>query len=169
MMSTENSPRYESAISDLLAAQCKSPQPHAIFAALDQVMGDEIGHILFTVLYQHQQPRELERLYTNQPEAYPVSGRKQIVPSAWTEQLLDRGEPYIGVDVNDIRAAFPDHKTIEELGCASVLNVPLIYDGAILGSVNLLHEEGFYKPHHIAPARLFASFALPAMVPAKPT
>jgi len=169
MMSEDHSPPYESSIAELLAAQRRSPQPHRIYAALDQVMKDEIGHILFTILYQHQEPRELERLYTNQPEAYPVSGRKQIVPSAWTEQLLDRGEPYIGMNADDIRAAFPDHKTIEELGCASVLNVPLIYDGAILGSVNLLHEEGFYKPHHIAPARLFASFALPAMVPAKPT
>ena len=163
-MTTDHSLPHDRAIAALLAAQRGSPQPQRIYEALAQVMGDEIGHILFTVLYQHQEPRELERLYTNQPEAYPVSGRKQIVPSAWTEQVLDRGEPYIGVNADDIRKAFPDHKTIEDLGCASVLNIPLVFDGAVLGSINLLHEEGFYKPHHIAPARLLASFALPALV-----
>ena len=165
-MTADNTPPHDENIEELLAAQRRSPQPQHIFETLAQVMKDEIGHILFTVLYQHQEPRELERLYTNQPETYPVSGRKQIVPSAWTEQVLDRGEPYIGVNADDIRAAFPDHRTIEELGCASVLNIPLVYDGAVLGSVNLLHEEGFYNLHHIAPARLLASFALPALLPA---
>lgn len=163
-MTDNPGPSLDSAIAEMLAAQRQSPQPQGVYSALDQVMKNEIGHILFTVLRQHQAPRELERLYTNQPEAYPVSGRKQIVPSAWTEQVLNLGEPYIGVNADDIRAAFPDHETIAGLGCASVLNIPLVYDGVILGSVNLLHEEGFYKPRHIAPARLLASFALPAMV-----
>ena len=165
-MTADNTTPDDKNIEELLAAQRKSPQPQHIFEALDALMKDEIGHILFTVLRQHQDPRELERLYTNQPEAYPVAGRKQIIPSAWTDQVLERGEPYIGVNADDIRAAFLDHKTIAGLGCASVLNIPLVYDGAILGSVNLLHEEGFYKPHHIAPARRLTSFALPALVQA---
>ena len=127
-------------------------------------MRDEIGHILFTILYQHQEPRELERLYTNKPEAYPVLGRKQIISSAWTEQVLERGVPYIGVNIDDIRKAFPDHKTIEYLGCASALNIPIVFAAAVMGSINLLHRSGYYKYHHIAPANLFASFALPAFV-----
>ena len=163
-MMIDNFPPHKKNIEKLLAAQRKSPQPEHIFEALAQVIKDEIGYILFTVLYQHQKPRELERLYTNQPEAYPVSGRKQIIPSAWTEQVLDRGEVYIGANANDIKSAFPDHKTIADLGCASVLNIPLVYNGAVLGSVNMLHEAGFYKPHHVDPARLLASFALPALI-----
>ena len=154
----------EHAIDLLLQAQRKHPQPDEIFSTLDRVMKDQIGHRLFTILKQHQNPRELERLYTNQPEAYPVSGRKAIVPSFWTSEVLDHGNPYIGYNEGDIRASFPDHETIAGLGCASVLNMPLVFNGVILGSVNLLHEEGHYGSHHVNPARVLASFALPALL-----
>jgi len=155
---------HQNAIDLLLSAQRLAPQPEEIFRTLDQVMGDEIGHRLFTVLRQHQQPRELERLYTNQPEAYPVSGRKVIVPSFWTSEVLDHGNPYIGYTAADIRDAFPDHETIAALGCASVLNIPLVYAGVVYGSVNLLHEENYYNEQQVNTARLLASFALPALL-----
>ncbi|XDZ66395.1 GAF domain-containing protein [Alphaproteobacteria bacterium LSUCC0684] len=155
---------YQHAIDLLLSAQRRTPQPREIFSTLDQVMGEEIGHRLFTVLRQHRHPRELERLYTNQPQAYPFSGRKVIVPSRWTSEVLDHGNPYIGYTAADIRDAFPDHETITALGCASVLNIPLVYEGVVLGSVNLLHEEGYYGEAHVNTARLLASFALPALL-----
>lgn len=154
----------EHSVDLLLAAQRRLSQPAEIFGTLDEVMKEQIGHRLFTVLRQHKQPKELERLYTNQPNAYPLSGRKVIVPSRWTGEVLELGHPYICFTAEDIKDCFPDHQTIADLGCASALNIPLVFGGVVYGSVNLLDEEKHYGEHHISTARLLASFALPALM-----
>jgi hypothetical protein len=135
-------------------------QPEAIFRALDRAMATVIGHKLFTVLLRHS--AESERRYTNQPAAYPVGGRKPITPSAWTDRLLGEGLPYIGRDAADIRAVFFDHELIASLGCASVLNLPVVWDGRVLGTVNLLHEAGWYDEGDVAVGQTFAALAAPA-------
>jgi len=163
-MENSNLSTLENSVGLLLAAQRRASQPDEIFRTLDEVMKEQIGHKLFTVLRQHPQPRELERLYTNQPEAYPVSGRKDVVPSRWTRDVLERGNPYICFTAEDVIDCFPDHQTIADLGCASALNIPLVFGGTVYGSVNLLHEERYYGEHHIKPACLLASFALAALL-----
>lgn len=163
-MENSNLSTPEPSVSRLLAAQRRTPQPEEIFRTLDEVMKEQIGHHLFTVLRQHQQPRELERLYTNHPDAYPVSGRKDVIPSRWTREVLELGNPYICFTAEDIIDCFPDHQTIADLGCASALNIPLVFGGIVYGSVNLLHKERYYGEHHVKPACLLASFALAALL-----
>jgi GAF domain-containing protein len=135
-------------------------QPEATFRALDHAMGAVIGHKLFTVLLRHA--AESERRYTNQPAAYPVGGRKPITPSPWTDRLLVQGVPYIGRDAADIRAVFFDHELIASLGCASVLNLPVVWDGRVVGTINLLHEAGWYDEGDVAVGQTFAALAVPA-------
>jgi len=142
------------------AAVAGGGQPEATFRALDHAMAAAIGHRLFTVLLRH--PTESERRYTNQPAAYPVGGRKPITPSPWTEQLFTRREPYIGRTAADIRAVFFDHELILSLGCESVLNVPVAWDGRVLGTLNLLHEAGWYGAADVRTGLAFAALAVPA-------
>jgi hypothetical protein len=33
---------------------------------------------------------------------------------------------------------------IEKLGCQSVVNLPVVVDGTLLGTVNCLHEENYF-------------------------
>src|SRR6185503_7145511 len=78
------------------AALADAEQPAATFAALDAALGRVLGHKLFTILRWHADRRESERLYTNQPAAYPVGGRKSLNPTAWSRQVLEERRPYIG-------------------------------------------------------------------------
>ena len=105
-----------------------------------RALGAVIGHRLFTVLRYHADSRESERCYTNQPAAYPVGGRKPFNDSAWSRQVFGERRPYIGNTAEDIRTVFFDHALIASLGCDSVLNVPVVHDGRVLGTLNLLHE-----------------------------
>jgi len=139
-------------------------QPEAGFQALDRGMGAVIGHKLFTILLHHAEARESERRYTNQPAAYPVGGRKPVTASAWTERLFVERQPYIGRSGDDIRAVFLDHDLISSLGCASVLNVPVVWNGRTLGTVNLLHEAGWYEDTDVPVAQAFAALATPALL-----
>jgi GAF domain-containing protein len=139
-------------------------QPEPVFRALERAMGAVIGHKLFTVLLHYPQARESERRYTNQPAAYPVGGRKPVTASAWTERLFVERRPYIGASAEDIRTAFFDHQLILSLGCASVLNVPVVWDGRTLGTINLLHEAGWYDEGDVPVAQTFAALAAPALL-----
>ena len=139
-------------------------QPEAGLRALDLAMGAVIGHKLFTVLVHHPESRESERRYTNQPAAYPVGGRKPVTTSPWTDRLFVERRPYIGRTADDIRAVFFDHELILSLGCASVLNVPVVWGGRTLGTINLLHEAGWYEEGDVPVGQLFAALAIPALL-----
>ena len=139
-------------------------QPDFGFRALDRAMKAVLGHKLFTVLLHHASARESERRYTNQPAAYPVGGRKPVTASAWTERLFVERQPYIGRSAEDIRTLFFDHELISSLGCASVLNVPVVWNGRTLGTINLLHEAAWYEDTDVPVAQVFAALATPALL-----
>ena len=139
-------------------------QPAATFRALDAVMDAVIGHTYITVLLYHAERREIERFYSSNLVAYPLAGRKDVPESAWTERLLIRQECFIGYDANDIKKYFFDHELIHSLGCDAILNVPVVYDGVTLGTINLVHEEGWYEEGDTEIALTLASIAVPAFL-----
>ncbi|MCS6933257.1 MAG: GAF domain-containing protein [Acetobacteraceae bacterium] len=148
------------------AAQAAPGQPAALFAALYAAMGEALGHILFTILVIHPGAGESQRCYSNMPQAYPVGGRKPIARTPWFRSVLDEGVPYIGRSYEDIREVFFDHELIRSLGCESVLNVPVRWNGRSLGTLNLLHRAGWYEEADIPAARLFAALAVPGLLAA---
>lgn len=139
-------------------------QPQATFEAIDRAAAAAIGHRLFTILVHHRAARESERIYTNMTDAYPVRGRKPVTDSPWMQQVMARGEPYIGRNADDIRDVFFDHELIISLGCRSVLNIPLRWRGETLGTLNLLHQENWYEDRHVELAGVLAQMAVPAVM-----
>jgi GAF domain len=143
------------------AALTQPGQPAPLFAALDAALGAVIGHRLFTVLRLHPDARESERCYTNQPAAYPVGGRKPLTESAWSRRVFGERRAYIGYTAEDIRTVFADHALIASLGCDSVLNLPVVLDGRVLGTLNLLHEARWYREADVPMGTVFAALAVP--------
>jgi len=141
-------------------------QPQATFEAIDRALAATIGHRLFTILIHHRAARESERIYTNMADAYPVRGRKSITDSPWMQQVMVRGEPYIGRHADDIREVFFDHELILSLGCESVLNIPMRWCGQTVGTLNLLHQENWYQADHVELATVCAQLAVPAVLAA---
>jgi hypothetical protein len=151
------------ALDEVARAVGATGQPEASFAALDAAMGRVIGHKLFTILVVDVARRESARIYTNQPAAYPVGGRKPRPENGWAVRLLDQGMPYIGRTADDIRSVFFDHELILSLGCESVLNLPIRHDGQTLGTINMLHQANWYGEQHAEIGRAFAAMAIPAV------
>jgi hypothetical protein len=137
-------------------------QPEALFAALDAALGAVLGHRLFTLMRYHADSGDSERIYTTHPREYPTGGRKALNPTPWAEQVLRRQRPYLGRTAADVREVFFDHALIAALGCGSVLNVPVVWNGRSLGTINLLHEEGWYEAGDEGIGLLFAALAVPA-------
>jgi hypothetical protein len=144
------------------AALTAAGQPAATFVALDRALGAVLGHKLFTILLHHDDTRESERIYTNQPAAYPVGGRKPLRDTEWGRQVIGARRPFIGRTAADIATHFPDHALIASLGCASIVNLPVVWRDRLLGTINLLHEERWYDDGDVPTGLLFAALAIPA-------
>jgi hypothetical protein len=153
-------------LSAVVEAAALPDQPAPLFAALDAAMAATIGHRLFTILVVHPGASESQRYYTNMPKEYPVGGRKPINRTHWFHRVLGEGTPYVGRSYEDIRDVFFDHELIRSLGCESVLNVPVRWDGRSLGTINLLHGPAHYAESDIPLARHFAALAAPGLLKA---
>jgi hypothetical protein len=148
-----------------LAAALRSPDvPPHIFAAVETVSAATIGHRLFTVMRHDVARGEVERVHTSAPAAYPIGGRKAKKDTAWSDQVLRDMKVFRGNTADDIRAAFDDHTTIASLGLGAVLNIPLVFAGRCLGTMNLLHVAGWYTEEDEATGLLLGAFLLPVLV-----
>ena len=152
------------AFREAAAAGALSDQPTALFKAVERALGDVVGHKLFTVLAADMEKRLNLRLYSNMPDAYSAGGSKPMRPDSWGDMPVEERRPYIGRTKEDIRNRFSDHALIESLDLGSVINLPVSFDGVFLGTVNLLHEEGYYDEDDAVRAAPFAALLVPALM-----
>ena len=149
----------------LLAALAQPGQPGALFRALDDAIQRAAGHRLLTFLAVDG--GEVARCYSNRPEEYPLAGRKPMGATPWGELVLHRRQPFLGRDRDAIRWAFFDHALIEGMGLGSAVCVPVVYDGATLGTINALDAEHHYTEAHVPPLQALAPLLIPAFLQAR--
>lgn len=152
-------------LADLAACLAAPGQPGTLFAALDRHTRALVGHKLFTLLFVDGS--DVARIYSNRPAEYPVSGRKTMGETPWGKHVLIGQKPYLGRDAEAIRWAFFDHELIAGMGLGSVINVPVIYDGETIGTMNLLDVEHHYREEHVEPVARLAPLLVPAFLRAR--
>lgn len=141
--------------------------PAAALAHIDAARVTLLGRGLLTVNVDATGPQDppgeihLMRAWTSAPLAYPVGGRKRKLRTAWTEQLLVRGEVFIGEGEASLAAVFDDAALITSLGLRSVINVPLMSAGRTRATFNVLGTRPQWQAHEIATVRLLALVAQP--------
>jgi len=141
------------------AAIAAGTAPDAPWKALQTLAQTLIGAKLFTTMTIDRVAETACRAYTSHPAEYPVSGSKPLRYDAWYDQIHKEHRPFIANTIGDIAKVFADHETIWSLGCGSVVNLPIVIAGDMIGTVNLLDEEHFYTPERVA---LTKHLAIPA-------
>ncbi len=116
-----------------------------------------LGTRLFTVTVQDPDQNLARRAYTSHPLEYPVSGTKPLTRDGWYDHCITGQQTFVANTTPEFAKYFFDHALITSLGLGSCINIPVVADGAVLGTVNLLAEE-----HHFTPARLAAYESLVA-------
>jgi hypothetical protein len=144
-MSQQARPRetIEADLRALEAAARDGSPADAIFARLHEVLAKVIGFKVLTVLRLDPATLRSVRLYSSEA-SYPIGGTKQHVRSAWSEAVLDRRTVFVAHDLTELRAVFPDSAAIEAIGCGAVIAAPIIHAGAVVGTMNLWHQSGYY-------------------------
>jgi hypothetical protein len=138
-----------------------TPPPAVDFHQLEHSLSKAVGFRLFTVL--RVDPPDVVRLYSSDPVAYPVTGRKRMGPTPWGTHVITNGNPWLGLTRRDLEWAFPDHALIASLGCGCCINIPVRDDGQTIGTLNLLDREGRYTADHLERAAAYAGLAVPLL------
>ncbi|MHA3915492.1 GAF domain-containing protein [Halovulum sp. GXIMD14793] len=139
-------------MTDFNEAMASTDQPMATFKALEALVDKTIGVKLFTLMGIDSERGVARRNYSNMPDAYATSGEKPIENNPWTEQVQGRQETFVANSIEEIAAVFPDHELIKSLGCESCLNLPIVVNGSVIGTLNCLHNAGHFTPERVAKA-----------------
>ena len=142
-------PDYNAFVEAVAAA---GGQPDRAYAALEKLVKDVVGVKLFTIMTSDTTDKLSERIYSSMPDVYPVSGTKPYNETEWSEITLNRKETFVANTIEDIAKVFDDHELILSLGCQSVINVPIIVDGEVIGTLNCLHDRDYYTRDRIRAA-----------------
>ena len=145
-------------------ALAESSGPEGVYQAVQEGLSATIGLRLFTLLTVTDDAAEVQRVWTNNPTAYPLQGRKRMGPTPWGAHVLRGRQPWMCNDADGIRWAFPDHALIESLGLAASVNVPVVAFGRVLGTMNALDRAGAYEESCLEVATLFAPYLVPAFL-----
>lgn len=150
-------------LTDIAETLARDARPEAAFAAVEAALQTLLGHRLFTVLLCRPGD-EVERVYSSNPAAYPLGGRKAFAATPWGELVLRRRQPFLGPDRAALGWAYADHALIASLGLGSAMNVCVEHGGDLLAVLALLHEEGhFHDPRQVAAVRAVTPFLIPAL------
>ncbi len=113
------------------------------------------GTRLFTVTVQDLSAGLARRAYTSHPVDYPVSGTKPLTRDGWYDYCITGQQTFVANTTPEFAKYFFDHALISALGLGSCINIPVVHQGEVLGTVNLLAEA-----HHFTADRLSAYQAL---------
>jgi hypothetical protein len=121
-----------------------------VYDALHQACA-ALGTRLFTITLQDEAASVCRRAYTSHPVDYPLSGTKPLDRDGWYDFCITGRQTFVANTVPEFARYFFDHALITSLGLGSCVNIPIAEGaGPILGTVNLLAEEGHFTPERLA-------------------
>ena len=145
-------------IDALAAGAAKSAA--ALFAAIAEIAALRVGAGLVTAMRHAEAASTVERIYSSNPQAYPVGGRKVKQESDWSRHVLVEHRVLVSTGDDAIRKHYNDHAIIFGLGLHSCVNVPLVSAGKCIGTLNVLRGETEWSGAEVAVVRALGLAAL---------
>lgn len=124
-------------------------QPIHLFRELEKIAQTHLDIKLFSVMTIDFASDEACRIYTSSPKVYPLSGTKPIPEGDWADIVLKQKKVFVANDYATLAETFPDHAVIRSLGCEAIINVPIVINGEIHGTLNILGPAGAYQAESI--------------------
>jgi hypothetical protein len=143
-------------IAHLAVGGAETDQPESLLRAVDEVGRVAMDHALFTAMVFDAAEMAVERIYSSDAAAYPLGGRKPKRDTSWGRHVLVERRIYVGEGEAAIREAFADHDLILSLGLRAVVNMPVVFAGEYLGTLNFLWRRSSVRANDVALAHVFA-------------
>jgi GAF domain-containing protein len=140
---------HSQAIAMFDAAIAEASGADQAFGALQALTQATVGAKLFTYMSVDMAAELARRAYTSDPVSYPTSGTKPLRYDSWFDIVHKQRQYFVANTIEDIANVFPDYELINSLGCQSVVNMPVVIGGELIGTVNMLDVEGHYTPERV--------------------
>lgn len=144
---------YSQAIAQFDAAISQAKGADQAFGALQALVQATVGAKLFTFMTVDMEDEVARRAYTSDAANYPTSGTKPIRYDSWFDIVHKQRQYFVANTIAEIAKVFPDYELIDSLGCQSVVNLPVVIGGELVGTVNMLDVEGYYTPERVQTIR----------------
>ncbi|MDF2799491.1 MAG: hypothetical protein K0R85_2235 [Devosia sp.] len=131
------------------AAIAKATTAEAAFNALQDLARATVGAKLFTIMLVDMEAELSRRAFTSDPVSYPTSATKPLNYGPWFDIVHGKRQYFVANTIEDIAKVLFDHELINQLGCQSVVNVPIIIKDELVGCMNLLDVAGHYTPERL--------------------
>ena len=145
-------------VETLSAGAAKSPT--ALFRAIEDVATRRVDAGLVAMMRHDAFASTVERLYSSNPQVYPVGGKKTKRDTAWGRKVLTEHRVLVSAGDEGLRQSFDDHATIIGLGLHSCVNVPLVGEGKCVGTMNISRAQAEWNDDEIALVRALGLVAL---------
>jgi hypothetical protein len=109
-----------------------------------------LGTRLFTITTLDTKADLARRAYTSHPIEYPTAGTKPMTRDGWHDFCITGQQTFVANTAPEFAKYFFDHALITSMGLGSCINVPVVHDGTVLATVNLLAEEQHFTPERLA-------------------
>jgi hypothetical protein len=149
------------------AALAAPDQPPPVFVALQAIVGQEVGARLFTLMTFDAPTGLSRRIHSSHPREYPVAGLKPVPVGLWSRTVIEERKTFVANSIEAIAEVFPDHELIRSLGCGSVVNLPVVFNGMVIGVANALDTFGHYTPERVERMERLAPFVMIALLAAR--
>lgn len=130
-----------------------------LIGGVGRMLHETIGTRLLTASVYDMEAGQSKRVYSENLDAYPLAGLKPILENRYTEIVLRRHQIFHTMRIKEIAEVFADWPLIQSLGNESNANIPVVVDGKVIGTLNLLHKAGYYTAERLAPAAALLPYA----------
>jgi GAF domain-containing protein len=141
------------------ARQCATAAQLCVL--LDDAGWSLLGHCLFSVNACELSPLRVRRLYSSNPQAYPVGGFKDKQGTEWGQIVLLDQHTLICQGRDELERYFSDAALMMSLGVQSIINVPVLSDGRCVGILNFACSGSQVSEQQAESARSLAAVARP--------
>lgn len=128
----------------------EASDPNRLMEIVAQTASELLEVDFVTLSLFDQNTWESERLYSTRPEQYPVSGKKPVNQTWWTDWVMIKKRTFVANSKEEIADVFFDHTEILKLGCESIINIPIVFRGTVIGTINCLAAAEHFTPELVA-------------------
>ena len=135
-------------------------QNKVFFKKIANLIKSRLGYKLLTFTVIDKSQTFVERVYTSNNKIYPLMGVKKIPQNEWKKKVIKQKHNFFLNSRERIKEIFYDYDIIFSLGCGSIINYLVLFQGKILGTINILHKEGYYKKKHIKELKIYSNLLI---------
>ena len=148
----------------ILFGKINKNTPKKFYKNVSDSIKSKIKFKLLTLTVIDKSLSFVERVYTSNSKIYPLLGIKSIPKNNWNKVVIKQKKNYILRTKNEIKKIYYDYEIIFSLGCGSIINYLVLFNGKHLGTINILHKEKYYKKKHIKDLENYSKLLIPFFI-----